>query len=282
MKIDKRKELMIFGAFICLFLSALSYLYAMNKDSIYLTVLMLTPAISVILTKLICKEKFDDLYLKPNIRRHKGWYLSAYFLTPVIAFAGAALYFIIFQNDLDLLGAKYAVELGAAAEKEYISTLLVMIPLAMLINPIMGIIPCLGEELAWRGYLLPRLNQILPVKGAVLADGLIWGLWHSPLIAMGYNYGSEKPVAGIIAMVIFCVIIGIIASSLFYKTKSVWCPVIFHASINGMDLYSPSHLFMSKTPNMFIGPDLLGIIGGIGFIITAVILFVKLKEDAAG
>ena len=37
-------------------------------------------------------------------------------------------------------------------------------------------------------------------------------------------------------------------------------------------------MLMSKEANMFLGPDLLGIIGGMGFIVTAAIAFVKLKD----
>lgn len=96
---------------------------------------------------------------------------------------------------------------------------------------------------------------------------------------MGYNYGTGHPILGIFAMIIFCIVIGIISSYLFYKTKSIWCPVIFHASLNGIDKFAPSDLFMSKAPNLFIGPDLLGIIGGIGFAIIAVVLFAKLKKE---
>jgi membrane protease YdiL (CAAX protease family) len=143
----------------------------------------------------------------------------------------------------------------------------------------MGIVQCFGEEFAWRGYLLPKLIEKFSVQKAVIINGVIWGIWHSPIIAMGYNYGDEHPVFGIIAMIIFCVVLGIIESFLFYKTQSIWCSVIFHAAINGMDTWSPSALFMSKTPNMFVGPNLLGIIGGIGFVIVAVILFMKLKNE---
>jgi hypothetical protein len=73
-------------------------------------------------------------------------------------------------------------------------------------------------------------------------------------------------------------IIGIISSYLFYKTESVWCSVLFHASINGMDKWAPSSMFMSEDANKFIGPDLLGIIGGIGFVVIASIAFLRLRE----
>lgn len=275
----ENKSLIYFGILTLLFLIIFSILYYFNKYDIYLVLLMFTPTISVILAKLISKEKLEKKYLKLNFKGNKKWYLSAYFLTPLIAFCGAFLYFLIFKNDLDLLGSKFAIESGITNNSQYISTVILMITLAIIVNPLMGIVQCFGEEFAWRSYLLPKLSKKFTIRKAIILNGFIWGIWHSPLIAMGYNYGTSNPILGIIAMIIFCIILGIIESFLFIKTKSVWTSVIFHASINGIDLYSPSSLFMSKTPNMFIGPDSLGIIGGIGFIIIAIIILIKLKDE---
>lgn len=272
------KSLIIFSVFVIIFLGIFSTLYYLYKNNIFLTILMLTPALSVVLTKLICKENFRDLYLKPKFKRNKKWYICAYILTPIIAFLGALIYFIIFKNDFNLFGSSYAMDVGVTSQGEYIFNLVVMLLLAILVNPIMGIVQCFGEELAWRGYLLPRLNKKFSMQTAVIIDGVIWGLWHSPIIAMGYNYGTENPILGVISMIVFCIVIGTIASFLFYKTKSIWCPVLFHSALNGIDLYKPSMLFMSKPSNVFIGPDVLGIVGGIGFIITAIILFNKMKK----
>lgn len=272
------KSFICFGIFTLLFLMIFSILYYFDKKDIYLVLLMLTPTISVVLAKLVCKEKVETKYLKLNFKENKKWYLSAYFLTPIIAYVGAFIYFLIFKNDLDLLGSKFAIESGITNLNEYIKTVTFLIIMAIVVNPLMGIIQCFGEEFAWRGYLLPKLCKKFTVKKAIILNGIIWGIWHSPLIAMGYNYGTSNPLLGILAMIIFCVVLGVIESFLFIKTKSVWCSTIFHASINGIDLYKPSNLFMSKTPNMFIGPDLLGIIGGIGFIITAIIILIKLKD----
>ncbi len=41
----------------------------------------------------------------------------------------------------------------------------------------------LGEEIGWRGYLLPKLSGLGPVRAALLA-GLLHGLWHLPIILL--------------------------------------------------------------------------------------------------
>ena len=57
-------------------------------------------------------------------------------------------------------------------------------------EPLMGLVQCLGEEAGWRGYLLPKLLEFMKPWKAVLLTGVIWGLWHAPVIACGFNYGK--------------------------------------------------------------------------------------------
>ena len=270
------KRLIIFAGFTLAFLAIFSTAYFFSHNAVLLTILMMTPAISVILTRLITKEGWKGLYLSPCFRGNIKWYLGAYLGVPLIALIGAAVYFFVFPNQFDPLGSKFAVESGVTTLPEYLKLLATMIPMAVLINPIMGLIQCFGEEFAWRGYLFPKLCNTFSVPMAALMSSIIWGLWHAPIIAMGYNYGTERPVLGVFAMVLFCLVIGTIQSYLFLKTKSVWVPVVFHAALNGMDLWAPSTLLMSQPTNPFLGPDLIGILGGIGFLFTAIICFIKL------
>ena len=78
----------------------------------------------------------------------------------------------------------------------------------------MGMIQCFGEELGWRGYLLPKIGEKLSPLSASVFTGVIWGLWHAPIIAMGYNYGTNNLIAGIFAMTVFCTVLGIISGFL--------------------------------------------------------------------
>ena len=176
----------------------------------------------------------------------------------------------------------FAIQESIISTSELLKTLCILIPLAIIVNPIMGMIQCFGEELGWRGYLLPKIGEKLSPLSATVFTGVIWGLWHAPIIAMGYNYGTNNPIAGIFAMTVFCTVLGIISGFLTYKVRSIWPAVLFHASINGMDRWAPSTLFMSKKPNMFLGPDLLGFIGGLGFIIIDVVLIMNMRKWKKG
>ncbi len=63
----------------------------------------------------------------------------------------------------------------------------------------------MGEELGWRGYLF-QATQHWSGARRVLFTGVVWGLWHAPLIAMGHNY-PEHPMLGIGLMVVFCILL---------------------------------------------------------------------------
>lgn len=272
MKKQLQKQLAIFVAIIAAFLAAGSFWYGRTGDSLALTALMFTPAASVLLTTLLTgagwKELLGGFRLKPRLRQNKGRYLAVWLLTPVVAYLGAAVYFLLFPQQFTLQSA-LALETGTQGT-DYIAFLAAMIPLAVLVNPLMGLPQCLGEELAWRGWLLPKLTEQFGQLRAVLLTSLIWGLWHAPVVAMGYNYGEGHPLANVDAMVLFCLVLGVIQGFLFWRTDSIWGPVLFHAAVNGIDLWKPSDLFMNGPSNLFVGPNLVGIVGGVGFVLLAV------------
>lgn len=272
MKKQLQKQLCIFAAFAAAFLAAGSIWYWQTGDTLALTVLMFTPAVSVLLTTLLAgagwKELLANFHLKPRLRQNKGRYLAVWLLTPVVAYLGAAVYFLLFPQQFTLQSALVA-ESGMQGT-DYIAFLATMIPLAVLVNPLMGLPQCLGEELAWRGWLLPKLTERFGQLRSVLLTGLIWGLWHAPIVAMGYNYGEGHPLANVAAMILFCLVLGAIQGFLFWRTDSIWGPVLFHAAVNGIDLWKPTDLFMNSPANLFVGPNLVGIVGGLGFVLLAI------------
>lgn len=250
------------------------------------SLVMLIPAICVLLTRLITKEGFRDSWIRPLRKGSLRYFLLAWFAPSLMIITGAALYFLVFPADFDseygYLRESIAALGQVSSAKSMRLYLLGQTAIAVLVSPLLNIIFCFGEEWGWRGYLLPRFLEKISIIPTLLISGLIWGLWHAPLIVMGHNYGIDYlgyPFAGIAAMCIFCICLGVFFSYLTLKTRSMLPAAIAHGSLNG--LASISLLLMSAQPeyNPFIGPLPTGIIGGSAIIVAAIWLMVKLHRD---
>ena len=107
---------------------------------------------------------------------------------------------------------------------------LVQIGQALIFGPLINIIFTMGEELGWRGFLLPKLLPLGQWK-ALLVSGAIWGIWHAPAIVQGHNY-PDHPILGILLMIVFCILLGIIIGWMYLNTRSPWVAALAHGSIN--------------------------------------------------
>jgi membrane protease YdiL (CAAX protease family) len=250
---------------------------------------MFGPAIANILTRLFTREGKQNLFLHPNFERGR-WvhFLAAWVLPGVLTIIGMALFFLVFPRyyDSGLTTLKVQMELAGAGDISPMVIVAMQTLQAILIAPLLNAIPTFGEEFGWRGYLQPKL---MPLGGrkAILLTGVIWGVWHWPVIFMGYNYGFDyfgAPVLGPLAMVWFTVVTSALFGWVTIKTDNVWPAVIGHGALNG--IAALSLLFIQGEPSTLLGPTPVGLIGGAGFSIAALIIFLlpnalKPKSDGA-
>ena len=148
---------------------------------------------------------------------------------------------------------------------------------AVLIAPILNSLATFGEEFGWRAYLLPKL---MPLGGrkAMLLIGLIWGVWHWPVIFMGYEYGFKYPGypwAGPLLFIWVTFGLGTFLGWLTLRSKSIWPAVIGHAAING--IAGVAVFATTGQPNTLLGPLPVGIIGSLGYALVAIAIFVSPK-----
>ena len=108
---------------------------------------------------------------------------------------------------------------------------IVIITLALTpINAIIGAVAALGEEIGWRGLLLPALRP-LGTWPALVLSGAIWGLWHTPIILLGYHF-DQPNILGVINMVILSVLLGVVLGWLRMRSGAVWAPALAHGGFN--------------------------------------------------
>lgn len=246
---------------------------------------MFFPAIGVLLTRLVTKEKFQNAYFVPKTgKRSIPFFLFGWFGPVVLTVIGAAVYFLIFPSRFDSSMSYMAALLTASGMEATPQltqlTVVSQIISAILLSPLLNCLTCFGEEWGWRGYLLPKMQEKCGILPTLLISGIIWGVWHAPLTALGHNYGvgyKGFPVTGILAMCGFCIVMGIIFSYITIRTGSCLPAVLAHGSLNGFA--AAPILFTDGTNiNPFVGPAPTGIIGGCAFILCAVIMTVLLMR----
>lgn len=248
---------------------------------------MMFPAIGVLITRIITKEGFKDHKLIFSLKSVKlKYYFMAWLLPSVLIVLGALIYFLVFPNEFDWNMTYYlgnVTKSGTNVTAEALrSTMISQLITGVILGPVMNCIPCFGEEWGWRGYLLPKLMEVLPCFAAIIIDGVIWGLWHLPLIIGGKNYGFDYPgypYAGIEMMVVFCIVLGIIFSYMTIKTGSCIPSIIGHGALNAVA--SVGIVFTVDGGRMLLGPSITGILSMVPAIITAVILLALLRHDNA-
>jgi membrane protease YdiL (CAAX protease family) len=102
-----------------------------------------------------------------------------------------------------------------------------------LVAPFINAIPALGEEIGWRGLLLPRLCRFGQWP-AVILTGVIWGLWHAPVVLLGYNYPGVPPVEALAFMAIGGALLSVLFGWLRLASGSIWPSAIAHGCVNAV------------------------------------------------
>ena len=232
--------------------------------------LMFFPAIGVLFTRLVTGEGFKNSMLRLNLRGNVRFYLMAWFGPMVLTLLGAFLYFVLFPSKFTL------EQIGNISSNGGVVALtIVLLPF----TPLLNLVPCLGEEWGWRGYLLPKVAARMKFMPSVLLTGLVWGLWHAPLVVAGHNYGLDcygYPWSGIIAMCIFCIVVGVFLSYITLRTNSCWPAVLAHGAVNGTA--GIGLLFANNGTDCFVGPLPTGIVGGFAYVAVAAWIALKMRN----
>ena len=129
-------------------------------------------------------------------------------------------------------------------------------------------IAALGEEIGWRGWLLPRLMP-LGTLPALLLSGVIWALWHAPLILLGYNYPSAPGWLALVCMSAMCIVVGAVLAWTRLGSGSVWPAALGHGAFNtAAGLY-----LVFDAAGQKVDPTQATVLGWTGWLFPAVLAF---------
>jgi len=191
--------------------------------------LMLCPSVSAILTKLIFDRNLKGLGWRPGPAK----WLGLAYLLPI--FYGAVVYGIVwlvgqggFTTDVvaELVGPGMA---GASRGQMVAVYTLFLATIVFLRNSLPS---AFGEELGWRGFLFPELQRMTSFTTASLIGGVVWALYHLPLILFS-DYHSTAPIAfQVVVFFISTIAYTFVNNWLRARSGSVWPAVVLHASHN--------------------------------------------------
>lgn len=251
------------------------------------TAYMFSPAVAHILTRLLTAQGWSGLGLRPRFDRGRRLlWLIALLLPAVVTVIGGGLYFLVFSDQFDpgLTTFRAQLKVGQAATGRSLPVpvgllFALQIAAAVTVAPLINAIAAMGEEFGWRGYLMPQLMEITSTGRAVLITGAVWGIWHAPLIAMGYEYGFGYPFAPWLGILLFTVVtmaLGVVFGWLAIRGGSVWPAAVGHGAFNAIAAL-PLLVTLGK-PNLLVGPLPIGILAGIPLFAVAVGLLVRSRS----
>ncbi len=124
-----------------------------------------------------------------------------------------------------------------------------------------------GEEYGWRGWLADELRP-LGAFWANVITGVLWGLWHAPLILLGFNYGAYGRI-GAAFMVALCIPFSFLLWRAREVTGSLLAPAVMHGAFNG---FAGVFLVLLVDTNPLVAAP-VGLIGAGAFAVVAALFW---------
>ncbi|MFD5600316.1 CPBP family intramembrane glutamic endopeptidase [Leucobacter sp. NPDC058333] len=253
---------------------------------LFAAIMMFTPAVATLAALFLAKTpktarlQFLGMWpLRPAKR--VVWSIIAAIFAPLVIvivsigvavlFGWARLDLVTFSGFQEMLDAQLAALGGETADIArasmppigvLVALQFAMVPIGAVVNSVLAF----GEEIGWRGWLLPALRP-LGTWPALLITGAIWGLWHSPIILLGYNFGLTDW-RGVALMTIGCIAWGTLLGWARLRTGSVWPAVFGHGALNA----SAAMIAVLAAAGAPLDPALAMPLGACGWIAVAVVV----------
>ena len=244
---------------------------------------MLMPLLGVILSHGGLKYAKTGIHWEPRIKGHGRWYILAWFGPAAVTLVCAVLFYLVIPSRFDPTFGYLTAQLGEYAELfPYPMSVLAVIQLIQAVTyaPFLNMILAVGEESGWRGYMTPYLSRRFGRVWGLLLSGVIWAVWHWPLILLaGYEYGAGyfgAPFTGMLVMCLFTTALGILFSWLYDRSESIWVPALAHGALNAAAGLGVLVLNTDVT-SLILGPTPAGLLAGIPLFILALLVLLRKK-----
>jgi membrane protease YdiL (CAAX protease family) len=212
-------------------LSSIAYyaILKLNPTSIFVGSLMISPALAAFITLKIKKRPVSSLPW--SLKELK--YLKFSYITPIL-YVSIAYALIVLFGFGNLMNTErimqWSNELGIDDSNQTL-VVTVMIFLLLTVGVIKNLGSTLGEEIGWRGFLIFELRKVMSFKALAIVSGIIWAVWHFPLIDLIYGRG-ENLILHIVAFTIMIIGVSVILAYYTFKSNSLWPAALYHSVHN--------------------------------------------------
>lgn len=168
------------------------------------------------------------------------WLLLAAFLLPVLLellTIGASTVFNLTRldpralstlNGLVTVGPSTPLVLGNEPQTRLKFTANLLLTLGA--GTLLTVLFSLFEEFGWRGYLQNHLIATFGLGWGLSFGGLLWGLWHAPLVLMGYQFPKQPRSGAWVYLPVFTICAAILTGYLYFLSGSLWVAALFNAA----------------------------------------------------
>lgn len=257
------KRLVTFLVLVFVLSGGAVYAMLVTRQPNLVFLVMWCPAISAFITNGVYQQNIRGMGWSWGQTR---WQVASYFLP--IAYCLVA-YGFVWLTGLGTLNPQYEprVVIGAGL------SIPVNLATFALLGTLVSAGSAAGEEIGWRGFLIPQLYGITRnFTITALVGGVIWAVWHYPLVIFtGYNQGGAL-VYSLLMLSLQVISAGVIAAWLRLKSGSLWTGVVFHASHNLwlQQYFNPVTTSTGQT-NLYIGE--FGLVPTVVLVVTAAVFW---------
>jgi len=223
--------------------------------------LALAPGLASVITRLLRHEGFADVSFRWHGDRMKSAFLLAFGLPLVVGAVAYGFAYLIGLARFVPAAIPFAVNPPLA---QFGLNLILSAVLMILILP-----GAAGEEIGWRGYLLPRMIQAR-IPEPVIISSLIWGAWHLPVVFAGVYAEGPSRIMTAIGLMVGTLAFGSILAWLRLAIGSIWPCIFAHAAWNALINGGFTLATQNASQNMWIGET--GMLVAVTLVVAALIL----------
>jgi CAAX protease family protein len=231
-------------------------------------ILMVTPALASVVARLVRREGWSDVSFRLGpVRRTLPVLLVVYcaalaygLIPPLVGWSLRLVPFEVPRAD------------------DGTQSLVLLLLLNMTINPLLGCVVVMGEELGWRGYLLTRLITAGAPR-PLLAHALIWATWHLPLVLAGvYDAAGTHHLGRVVPL--FLITTGALSYILAWarlRTGSIWPGAVGHSVANFVGQSVAIASVPGDPARLWVGEA--GLLSAAVLLICAVVLWTRFRPQ---